>query len=234
MNENVVKYTEKEKIYEKYRPGYSKDILEYLLEYGFSNNTIIGDIGSGTGKLSKIFLENGNIVYSIEPNKNMREMSDYLYSQYSNYNSINGTAESTGLPDNSIDLITVAQAFHWFDKNKAIIEFKRIIKVNGILVLIWNRNRQKTLFQKESGKLFTHIMKNNTDIVNNALTDNEIKKLFKIFHKKIIIENSIDNNFDETIGGFSQVHILQILVLLSISKYIKSWKYYLVYIIQMD
>lgn len=125
--------------YIKYRPHYPPEMLDYLIEQKVLNkNSVIADIGSGTGISSELFLRNGNSVYGVEPNNEMREAAERLLAGNENFISINGTAEDTTLKDNSIDLITAGQAFHWFDIKKAKTEFKRIIKPGGYAALIWN------------------------------------------------------------------------------------------------
>ena len=129
--------------YIKYRPSYPLEIIDFLKEKKIlTENTVIADIGSGTGILTKIFLDNGNCVYGVEPNKDMRKAAENILSDYDNFLSTNGSAEATGLDDNSIDLIIAGQAFHWFDVEQAKKEFKRILKPAGYVVLIWN-NRGK-------------------------------------------------------------------------------------------
>ena len=129
--------------YIKYRPSYPLKIINFLKEKGIlAEDTIIADIGSGTGILTKLFLDNGNRVYGIEPNKDMRNAAEKNLQEYTNLSSLEGSAESTGLEDNCINLIIAGQAFHWFDVEEAKREFKRILKPNGNVALIWN-NRGK-------------------------------------------------------------------------------------------
>ncbi|HUW88964.1 MAG TPA: class I SAM-dependent methyltransferase [Candidatus Nanopelagicaceae bacterium] len=129
--------------YNKYRPSYPLEIINFLKEENIlAKNTIIADIGSGTGILTKIFLDNGNQVYGIEPNKDMREAAEKILHGYINFTSLEGSAESTGLEEYSIELIVAGQAFHWFDVERTKREFKRILKPNGNVALIWN-NRGK-------------------------------------------------------------------------------------------
>lgn len=129
--------------YIKYRPSYPLEIINFLKEENIlAKNTIIADIGSGTGILTKIFLDNGNQVYGIEPNKDMREAAEKILHGYINFTSLEGSAESTGLEEYSIELIVAGQAFHWFDVERTKREFKRILKPNGNVALIWN-NRGK-------------------------------------------------------------------------------------------
>jgi SAM-dependent methyltransferase len=141
--------------YVKYRPGYPEAILHLLdKEINFDQFKDVADIGSGTGKLSKLFLGNDNLVYGVEPNDEMREAAEKLLEDYINFISINGTAEFTALADRSVDLVVSGQAFHWFDSEKAKIEFNRILKPGGYVVLTWNkRDMETSAFMKEYEKL---------------------------------------------------------------------------------
>src|SRR5205085_8326133 len=100
--------------------------------------------GFGTGLLTQLFLKHGNPVVGIEPNPEMRAAGERILAKYSNFESIEATAEATTLRDNSIDMIIAGQAFHWFDRAKARTEFQRILKPNGWVVLIWNGFRVET------------------------------------------------------------------------------------------
>ena len=88
--------------------------------------------------MTELFLKHGNRVFGIEPNAQMRSAGERLLAKYPKFSSLNTTAEVTRLPDNSIDLIIAGQAFHWFDRQKAKMEFARILKPEGWLVLVWN------------------------------------------------------------------------------------------------
>ena len=136
---STTRFTDRVENYIKYRPSYPADVIVYLkTESILRGDSVIADIGSGTGISAELFLKNGNVVYGIEPNDAMREAAEKLLSTYNNFRSINATAEDTTLPDNSIDLIICAQAFHWFDVAKVRVEFKRILKPAGRICLIWN------------------------------------------------------------------------------------------------
>lgn len=128
--------------YAKYRPSYPNEIIEYLHKViGLSKNSIIADIESGTGICTKLFLDNGNIVYAVEPNQDMRQLAENLHKSYGNFNSIEGFSENTQLQTESIDIIIAAQAFHWFDPEPTKEEFLRILKPNGSVVLMWNNRK---------------------------------------------------------------------------------------------
>jgi len=148
--------------YIKYRPGYPQDLGNFLKKKGIlTSNSIIADIGSGTGILSELFLKEGNIVYGVEPNIDMRTSAENLLDIYSKFISIDGSAEFTTLEDDMIDIITVGQAFHWFNLEKARLEFIRILKPEGWVVLIWNRRKSlSNEFLKEYEKF---LLKYGTD-----------------------------------------------------------------------
>ena len=139
MAQSVERFSSRVENYIQYRPGYPAEIVSLLsTECGLSPQSIIADVGSGTGKLSEIFLQNGNAVIGIEPNTGMRSAAENVLSKYPNFRSINAAAEATTLQDNSVDFVTAGQAFHWFDPKKARAEFARILKPEGWAVLIWN------------------------------------------------------------------------------------------------
>jgi len=128
--------------YVKYRPGYPPQVLELLkAECGLTSRWTVADIGSGTGILSRILLAHGNRVFGIEPNREMREAGERLLAGAPNFTSIAGTAETTTLPDGSVDLVTAAQAAHWFDLRQARAEVRRILRPGGWAALIWNNRR---------------------------------------------------------------------------------------------
>jgi len=129
--------------YVRYRPGYPVEIVDLLRnECGLMKNSVIADIGSGTGKLSELFLKFGCPVFGIEPNKEMREAGEQM--NFPNFTSVDAAAEATTLPARSVDFITAGQAFHWFDHAQCRAEFLRILKPGGWTVIIWNDRRSDT------------------------------------------------------------------------------------------
>jgi ubiquinone/menaquinone biosynthesis C-methylase UbiE len=131
--------------YIKFRPGYPAEIFELLkTECGLTPASVIADIGSGTGILSEMFLQNGNVVYGVEPNADMRAAGERLLAKYDKFHSVNGHAEETTLQARSVNLVTAAQAFHWFDPQKTRREFQRILKPEAWVALIWNDRETDT------------------------------------------------------------------------------------------
>jgi len=139
MKQGADRYSVKTDNYARYRPDFPAEIIQFLYASGVIDpHSVIADIGSGTGRFTRLLLEKGNTVYGVEQNDTMRNKAEELLAQFSRFISVAGRAEKTGLDAQSIDLITVAQAFHWFDKEKSLIEFKRIIKENGKVFIVWD------------------------------------------------------------------------------------------------
>ena len=128
--------------YVKYRPTYPAGVIEILkARCGLTDASVIADVGSGTGILTKLLLDNGNSVFAIEPNAAMRLAAEQRLSYLVGFRSVEANAEATTLPAHSVDFVTAAQAFHWFDRTKVKREFARILKTGGWVVLIWNERR---------------------------------------------------------------------------------------------
>lgn len=141
--------------YKKYRPHYPREVVDTLREEcGLDPSALIADIGSGTGCLTELFLEYGNSVFAVEPNCDMREAGRQLLGKYPEFQSIDGTAESTTLCDQSVNFVVSGQAFHWFDRKAAHSEFLRILKPGGWVMIVWNdRDRTVTPFMRAYDQL---------------------------------------------------------------------------------
>ncbi|MBO0859874.1 MAG: class I SAM-dependent methyltransferase [Chloracidobacterium sp.] len=139
LNDSTTRFSTRVENYKKYRPGYPIEVIETLIsECGLKADSIIADIGSGTGILTEVFLKNGNEVYGVEPNREMREAGAVSLKDYPRFRSVAARAEETTLPESSVDFITAGQSFHWFDREKTRTEFIRILKSQGWISLIWN------------------------------------------------------------------------------------------------
>ena len=125
--------------YVRYRPRYPRELLAWLSEtIGFAPAWRVADVGSGTGIFAELLLENGNEVFAVEPNDGMREEAEASLAHFPNFHSVNGTAEATTLPDHSVNLVTAAQAFHWFDPAATRAELQRILTGNGAVLVVFN------------------------------------------------------------------------------------------------
>jgi SAM-dependent methyltransferase len=128
--------------YVRYRPAYPSAVLDLLQhDCGVTAASVIADIASGTGIFTRMLLEHGNRVCGVEPNADMRHAGEEFLRDYPKFTSVTGTAEATTLADHSVDLVTAAQAAHWFDREKARREFIRICRPGGWTVLLWNERR---------------------------------------------------------------------------------------------
>ena len=169
--------------YAKHRPSYPGGLLDSLkrkLPVVSSAPLSVADIGSGTGIFSRLLLEEGFTVYGVEPNIPMRERAEALLSSYKGFHSVNGEATHTTLPDRSVNIAAVAQAFHWFATTKAVREFARILGKPGLVVLVWNdRLTDVDEFHAEYESLLVRYCLNYLEINHRNITAPTIQKLFE-------------------------------------------------------
>jgi SAM-dependent methyltransferase len=136
------RFTSRVESYRLHRPGYPGEIVAFLeKECGLQRDAVIADIAAGTGLLSEIFLKQGYSVLAVEPNDAMREACESLAGKFPALTCLAGTAEATGLETSSVNLITVAQAMHWFDLKPTRAEFARILAPSGWCAVLYNNRR---------------------------------------------------------------------------------------------
>jgi SAM-dependent methyltransferase len=153
------RFSDRVENYVLYRPGYPPQALEVLRnECGLCPQHVIADVASGTGKWTQMLLENGNAVFGVEPNGEMRQAGERLLAQFPKFTSVAGKAEATTLGNASVDFVTAAQAAHWFDRQASRREFRRILRPGGWVVLLWNeRLLEATAFLRDYEQLLlTH------------------------------------------------------------------------------
>lgn len=128
--------------YVRYRPDYPRALLQWLQkEHGVTPRWLVADIGAGTGISSKMFLNADYHVIAVEPNAAMRSAAEQWLGLDENFRALDGRADATGLAAHSVDLISVAQAFHWFDEEATRHEFHRILRPHGLAAIYWNSRR---------------------------------------------------------------------------------------------
>ena len=138
----TLRFSDRVENYESYRPRYPDGVLQILRqETALSPQSTVADIGSGTGLSSELFLENGNTVFAVEPNRHMRQAAERRLKRYAGFHSVSGTAEATSLSERSIDHVVAGQSFHWFDPQLAKRELARVLRPKGWVVLLWNTRR---------------------------------------------------------------------------------------------
>jgi SAM-dependent methyltransferase len=143
LSDPTTRFSSRVENYIRYRPRYPREVIPLLeRECGLTPAWLVADVGSGTGILSELFLANGNRVFGVEPNPEMREAGRRLLSGHARFETVDGRAEATTLPEASVDLVAAGQAFHWFDRPSARAEFARVLKPEGWVVLVWNKRRK--------------------------------------------------------------------------------------------
>jgi SAM-dependent methyltransferase len=136
------RFTDRVEDYVRWRPGYPPAVLDALRsDPGLRREHVVADVGSGTGLLSRMFVENGNVVYGVEPNRAMAAVAEADLAASGRFHSVAGRAEATGLSDASVDLVAAGQAFHWFSVPETRVEFLRILRPGGGVALVWNLRR---------------------------------------------------------------------------------------------
>jgi ubiquinone/menaquinone biosynthesis C-methylase UbiE len=190
MNDSTQRFSSRVENYIKYRPGYPNEVIETLRsECGLTADSIIADVGSGTGILAEMFLKNGNEVYGVEPNREMRDAGAALLKDYPRFRSIAARAEETTLPDHSVDFITAGQSFHWFDREKTRTEFARILKPQGWMSLIWNERVTTT--------------------TPFLIAYEQLLKDYSIDYAQVDVRHIIDNNVIRDFFGSDQFKVKQ-------------------------
>jgi ubiquinone/menaquinone biosynthesis C-methylase UbiE len=141
--DNTNRFTGRAADYDRYRQRYpTEEILSRLRAWcGLTSDWLIADVGAGTGMLAEVFLENSNRVLAVEPNLDMRDKMRACVEQHfgrpaPQLEILDATAEDIGLPGASIDMVAVGRAFHWFDQERSLAEFRRVLKPDGWVALI--------------------------------------------------------------------------------------------------
>lgn len=152
--DSTAKFTGKAVGYARHRPSYATEFIDYLAASNtLKKGSVIADIGSGTGILTKQLLERGFCVLAVEPNADMRSVAERQLSEYLGYISVPGTAEETTLVAASVDLVVVAQAFHWFDHDRFKDECRRILKPGAKVALVWNSRDENSPVVREMDEI---------------------------------------------------------------------------------
>jgi len=139
-NDPAKRFSSRVADYVRYRPSYPAEVAAWLAaECGLTPQSVVADVGSGTGFFAELFLRLGCTVIGIEPNAQMRQAGDRILAGEPRFRSVDGRAETTGLPDASVDLVAAGQAFHWFDRPAAAAEFRRIQRAPRWVALAWNQ-----------------------------------------------------------------------------------------------
>lgn len=146
--EPTSRFSDRGGVYARHRPGYPPEAIDAVVA-GCGPGAVCADVGAGTGISARLVADRGVSVIAIEPNAGMRDAAE----PHSRVEWRGGTAEATGLPDGSVDLVLCAQAFHWFDPDRALGEFRRVLRPRGRLCLVWNDRDERDPLTREYGRL---------------------------------------------------------------------------------
>ena len=142
----VDRFTSRAALYHRYRPDYAPEAIQQIIQStGITPESVIADLGAGTGILTRHFLAHAKTVYAVEPNPEMRAYCEQVCSTYPSFVSVPGVVEATTLPENSVDLVLIGQALHWFEPEPTREELIRILKPGGWLASLFNIGRNKIL-----------------------------------------------------------------------------------------
>jgi SAM-dependent methyltransferase len=185
------RFSDRVENYVKYRPGYPPGVLALMREeLALTPASVVADIGSGTGLLARLFLENGNAVYGVEPNREMREAGEHLLAAFPHFVSVAGAAEATNLEDASVDFVTAGQAFHWFDVPRARREFRRILRPGGRVVLVWNnRAARPTPFLEDYERLLVEFGNDYEQVSAGYAHEESLRALFPGGYESKVFDN---------------------------------------------
>jgi SAM-dependent methyltransferase len=177
---STTRFSDRVEDYKRYRPSYPAEIVPFLEQhYGLSAAEYsIADIGAGTGISSRLFLDHGYRVIGVEPNQEMRQAAIADLQQFETFSIQDGTAEHTGLDDGSIDVLMAAQAFHWFDKAAVRKEFARILKPEGLVILIWNERLIQSRFEQAYDELILRYAIDYVQVQHRNIEYADIKMFF--------------------------------------------------------
>jgi SAM-dependent methyltransferase len=179
MSNSTERFSDRVENYVKYRPGYPEVLIETLIQKtGIDNTSTVSDIGSGTGIFTQQLLQRNLRVYAVEPNSPMRQAAEQLLANFPEFTSVDASAESTSLASGSIDLITVAQAFHWFNNETTRTEFARVLKPKGQLALIWNQRKTSQPFQQAYDAVLREFSSDYGNVNHMNLDDSDISAFY--------------------------------------------------------
>ncbi|MGE7923844.1 class I SAM-dependent methyltransferase [Viridibacillus arvi] len=182
-------FDNKTKEYAIGRPTYPEEVVHVLRKLGVGKQSTIADIGAGTGLLTHLLGRLDCSVLAVEPNIDMLSECKEYCSTKKNIEYINAPAERTHIKENSVDVITIAQAFHWFDKQLCKAEFQRILKEDGYVIILWNDMQTDSDFAKEYFNTVYKYKVKTTAGISNFDPHREKVNFFGQDYKKVYYDN---------------------------------------------
>lgn len=201
MLNSTTRFSNRVEDYAKYRPNYPLEVIDLLKsKFNLSSSHTIVDVGSGTGISSELFLKNGNTVFGVEPNDKMRLEAEKNLAHYGAFKSVNGVSNNANISNKCADFIVVAQAFHWFEPVSTKAEFKRILKDNGLVVILFNDRATKgSPFAEQYEALLNEFGSDYKEVKHKNVGEKRHKEFlgeYQEFH----FSNHQDFNFEALLG----------------------------------
>jgi len=188
MADSKERFSRRAADYVKWRPSYPQEAIELLFNAcGLRPSDAVADVGSGTGILTALLAPRVAKVFAVEPNKEMREAGETRLARFPNVVSVAASAESSGLPDGAVGFICAAQAFHWFDRPKSKAEFRRVLKPEGRVALLWN-SRASDGFGAAYDSILSEFANDYKQVNHKNISDAEFAEFFDSegFQRRIV------------------------------------------------
>ncbi|HBF14530.1 MAG TPA: hypothetical protein DDW30_02380 [Clostridiales bacterium] len=213
--DNKAQFSGKAQFYNS-RPIYPQKCIDYLCDkLCLKINSVIADIGAGTGILTKPFLDLGCSVYAVEPNEDMFQALTQNLSHYQNAKLLNFSAEETNIPATSCDAVVVGTAFHWFDKDEFYKECRRILKNNKYVAILRISNNTQADKQIDKIKHYSDQDLNEAkEFFGDGFLEHISFEYFQSFNEERYINNLLssataplpgDANYDECVNKYKSV-----------------------------
>jgi len=191
MMDSTKRFSDRVESYKRFRPSYTTEVIDYIFSgFGLLRDSTIADVGSGTGIFTEKLIGRCKRVYAVEPNREMRIAAEEKLSSFESYVSVAGTSEDTSLDDTSVDAITVAQAFHWFNIDKTRTEFRRVLKKDSFVFLIWNNRISNTPFLKAYNEILLERIPEYKVVDHKNVTEDIIRDFLVRDYSKVSFPNN--------------------------------------------
>lgn len=189
--DGATRFSDRVADYVKYRPRYPDAAIDAIVTAAqISKGAAIADVGSGTGISSRPFVERGFRVFGVEPNTEMRAAAESELASFSNFTSVDGSAEKTTLADSSVELVVAAQAFHWFRSDDARAEVLRVSRAPHTCALVWNERLVDTAFLRAyEAALFAHAI-DYANVDHRNVDADRLRAFFRGPFETLQVENS--------------------------------------------
>ncbi len=194
QQDSIQRFSDRAENYDRFRPGYPQALFRFLLEtVPVTPDLVIADIAAGTGIFTERVAAWGNRIYVVEPNPFMRSMAHRRLDGCERCEFRDGTAEATGLPDDSIDLFVSAQAFHWFDLARTRVEFERAGRHAPYVAVVWNLRNTRSAFEADYEAFVRTYATDYLSVSQRKMDTTEVRSFFAPSRPKYRVFGHVDS-----------------------------------------